>query len=215
MKAVAPGLLALLAGCATVQPPASPLDHPAEYRCRGDWQTPESRFVVEVALAEDGSLKNYHLTWLRHSTNYSLAGWVMQFDFEGPRLPLPDDDWGLLLTMNGFAPGNRTVRVDLLRGGQGGADSVTLSAPRVRANAWIVTHWRRDAVRAALAGAPELVVHIVDRRGRTRLTHRLPSAVLDDPIRAVAIHRAEIEAMAADYRNRCEFRPAGQDIVVT
>jgi hypothetical protein len=211
MRRVALVLFAVLAGGATVPPPA----HPAEYRCRADWQTPDSRFVAEAALAEDGGFKAWHLTWLRHPTNYSVVGWVTQFDFEGPRLPRPDEDWSLLLSMNGFAPGTQTVRVELLRVGAGGPDIVALPAIRTRANAWIMTNWRRNAVRAAFAGAPELIVRVTDRRGRTRLSHHVPSAVLDGPAEAVAARRAEIEAMVADYRNRCIFVPAGSDIVVT
>jgi hypothetical protein len=87
--------------------------------------------------------------------------------------------------------------------------------PRVSAEAWIVTNWRRNAIRTALAGAPQLIVRVTDRRGRTRLSHRLPAAVLDGPAEAVAARRIEIEAMVADYRNRCDFVPAGSDIVVT
>lgn len=214
MRRAASGLLALLAGCATVSSPVLP-DRPAEYQCQADWQTPDSRFVATAFLSEDGGLKSYHLTWLRHSTDYRVVGWVTQFDFEGARLPAPGDDWSLMLSMNGFAPGARTVRVDLLRGGAGGADAVVLSAPRTRARTWIVTNWRRNAIRATLSGAPVLIVRVIDRRGRIRLSHRLPAAVLDGPAEAVAVRRAEIEAMVADYRDRCQFIPAGSDIVVT
>jgi hypothetical protein len=86
MRRAAPGLLVLLAGCATVPRPVPPPDRPAEYQCRGDWQTPDSRFVVTATLAENGDFKSWHLTWLRHSTDYTVVGWVTQFDFEGARL---------------------------------------------------------------------------------------------------------------------------------
>ncbi|WP_395612483.1 hypothetical protein [Allosphingosinicella sp.] len=215
MKAVAPGLLALLAGCVTLPTPTALPEHPAEYQCKSDWQTPDSRFVVEATLAEDGRFKAWHLIWLRHSTDYGFAGWVTQFDFEGPRLPAPDDDWSLMLDLSGFAPGSRTVRVELLRGGVNGTDVPVLSVPRARAEPNIFTNWRRNAVRTALAGAPELLVRVTDRRGRIRLSHRLPSAVLDGPAEAVTARRAELEAMVADYRNRCTFVPAGSEIVIT
>lgn len=188
---------------------------PAEYRCEGDWQTPGSRLLARATLSADGHLESYHLTWLRYSTDYRVAGWVTQFDFEGARLPAPGDDWSLLLTLNGFAPGTRIVRVDLLRRGEDGVDTVALSSPRTRATAWIMTNWRRNAVRAALTGAPELIVRVTDRHGQTRLSHRLPSAVLDGPTEASAARHAQIEAMVADYRNRCDFIPEGADIVVT
>ena len=193
-----------------VAPPA-----PAEYRCERDWQTPDSRFLARATLSADGNLKSYHLTWLRHSTDYRIAGWVTQFDFEGARLPGPGDDWSLLLSLNGFAPGAETVRVDLLRRRENGVHAVALSSPRTRATAWIITNWHRNAVRAAFTGAPELIVRVTDRRGRTRLFHRLPSAVLDAPTEAFAARHAEIEALVADYRNRCDFIPEGADIVVT
>lgn len=215
MKAAAPGLLMLLAGCATLSPSFSPLEHPAEYHCHGDWQTPDSRLVLDAMLAEDGRHRTYQLTWLRHSTDYTRVGWGAHFNFEGPRLPAPEDDWSLRLILDGFAPGTRTVHVELLRGGVSGTDVAALAVARVRASPMISTFWRRDAVRVALAGAPELVVRVIDRHGRTCLSHRLPASVLDGPAEAMAARRGEIEAMIADYRNRCEFRDGSQDIVVT
>jgi hypothetical protein len=214
--AVAPGLLVLLAGCVTTSAPVSPLEHPAEYQCQRDWQMPESRFIATAMLAEDGRLKSWHLTWLRFSTNYALVGWGAQFDFEGPRLPAPEDDWRLMLRLDGFAPGTRTVHVELFRGGVDRAEGPALAVARARgANSLIFTYWRRDAIRTALAGAPELIVRVIDRRGRKRLLHRLPSAMLDGPAEAVTARRGALEGMIADYRNQCEFRPAGGEIVVT
>ncbi len=202
-------VLAALAGCATAPRPAPPIN-PAEYRCERDWRATDGRFFARATLAEDGSLKAYHLTWLRFGAN-----WVMQFDFEGVRLPEPGDDWSLMLTMNADRPGGHNVRVDLLRGGAGGADAVALAGPRVHADTWIISSWRQGAVRAAVAGAPELIFRVTDRRGRVRMAPRIPAAVLDGPGAAVLARRAEIEAMLAGYRSRCEFVPAGPDIVVT
>lgn len=201
--------LAALAGCATAPRPA-PRINPAEYRCERDWSAPDGRFFARATLAEDGGLKAYHLSWLRTGAN-----WVTQFDLEGAGLPEPGDDWTLLLTMNADRPGGHDVRVDLLRGGAGGADAIALAGPRVRADTWIISSWRHGAVRAAIAGAPELIFRVTDRRGRVRMAPRIPAAVLDGPGAAVAARRAEIEAMVAGYRNRCDFVPAGPDIVVT
>jgi hypothetical protein len=201
--------LAALAGCATAPRPAPPIN-PAEYRCERDWHAPDGRFFARATLAEDGRLKAYHLTWLRFGAN-----WVMQFDFEGAGLPERGDDWSLTLTMNAGRPGGHDVRVDLLRGGAGGADVVVLPGPRIHADTWIISSWRQGAVRAAIADAPELIFRVTDRRGRVRMAPRIPAAVLDGPGQAAAERRAEIEAMLAGYRDRCEFVPAGPDIVVT
>jgi hypothetical protein len=209
MKATAPGLLVLLAGCATVPPSVVPTEHPAEYQCHLDINRPDNRFVADVVLAEDGALKTYHLIWLQIG-----QGWVMQFDFEGGRLPQASDDWSLLLTMSSFAPGYRTVRVDLLRGGNGD-DSLALAGPRLDTHSWIMTRWGLNAVRTAIADAPVLIWRVTDRRRQVRLAPRIPVSALDGPRLAAAAHRAEIEAMVADYRNRCSFVPAGQDIVIT
>jgi hypothetical protein len=211
MRAAA--LALLLAGCASV-PPAPPPLNPAAYRCQGNWLTGDDRFAADAVLTGDGHLQNWQLSWQRHSPDVSLAGWGAYFYYEGPGLPAPADDWNLHLRLDGFAPGSRTVRVDLLRG-EGGTEVVALSAPRTRADPLIDTIWRRDAVRAALAGAPELIVRVTDRHGRVRLSHRISAALLDGPATAVAAHRAELEAMVADYRTRCEFVPANSDIVVT
>jgi len=201
--------LAALAGCATAPHPAPPI-HPAEYRCESDWQAPDRRFVARATLTEDGRLKAYHLTWLRIDTY-----WVMQFDFEGARLPEPGDDWSLMLTMHADRPGGHRLRIDLLRGGGGGADTVALAGPRINANGWVISSWRQSVVRAALAGAAELIFRMTDRRGRVRLSPRIPATVLDGPGEAAAARRVEIEAMVAGYRNSCVFVPEGSDIVVT
>lgn len=188
---------------------------PAEYRCEADWQTPDDRFVARASLSADGHPQSYHLTWLRISPNRALAGWVTQFDFEGARLPAPGEDWGLLLRLDGFAPGTHRVRVDLLRRGEDGVESVALSSPRILATPYIFSRWSRNAIRAALAGAAAFNVRVTDRRGRTRLSHLIPSAVLDGPEAALAARRAALEALVADYRTRCQFIPEGSEIVVT
>ena len=206
-------LALLLAGCASLPSAPAPVN-PAEYRCEGNWLTADGRFVADAVLAEDGLLRGWQLTWLRHSPDVRLAGWGAYFYYEGPRLPAPDEDWDLHLRLDGFAPGSRTVRVDLMRGGPG-TEGVVLSAPRTHAHPDMETLWQRNAIRAALAGAPELVVRVTDRRGRVRLSHRIPAEVLDGPAAAVAEHRVELEAMVENYRARCEFVPANSDIVVT
>lgn len=208
-------LLATAAAFGGSPPAQAPPPAPAEYRCETDWQTPDSRLFVNAVLSADGHPKSWHLAWLHISPDRGLVGWVTQFDFEGDRLPAPADDWSLHLRLDGYARGTHRVRVDLLRRGDDGVEAVLLSNPRAEAGALIVTDWSRNAVRAALAGAPELIVRVTDRRGRIRLSHRIPSAVLDEPAEAVAARRAEIAALVADYRNRCQFIPEGGEIVVT
>jgi hypothetical protein len=68
-------------------------------------------------------------------------------------------------------------------------------------------------LRAYAGGAP-LTVMVMNRRAEVLARDRIDPALLDAAVAAAEAVRPEAQAMAADYRNRCERREAIVDIMI-
>jgi hypothetical protein len=69
---------------------------------------------------------------------------------------------------------------------------------------------RLSRLRAFLAGAPAMTVEVVDADGRRLAQDRIDAAVFDTAAGEIIAAQPEIEAMAADYRNRCQLTEPDQ-----
>jgi hypothetical protein len=193
------GAMLACVGCATPAPIAAAPESRQYFHCQIQREDAPGRLIFQHEIGLDGTPGTYSVTWLRVSTR-----WIAQFDASGDRLPGPGDDMSVLFTIPATWRGAPSLRVELFRS----TDPPSADAPRLASRyesrrSWVITHWRRNELRAFAADSPELVVRVVGRRGDVRAEFQIESRVFHLPDEALASARPEIEAVVSDFRNRC------------
>ena len=190
---------------------------PDSYACTierdvGQWRM---RLVRSVAILPDGE------TWDRVEWRWLRSGAGVRPGMEWRKRP---DGWGLWQFYFHFATAARPlgrVRMEIRRSRPAGPDGQPLlvgnedyhrpSSPQ----GGLRTHQGNFDLRVlqALVGNRELLaVVLVGRNGDVRDSERLDPAWLSPPMDAAEAARPELDAMAADYANRCTPE---QPIIVT
>jgi hypothetical protein len=208
LAAVATGVA--LAGCATSGTAAEE----GYYRCRIERAAGPGTLAMIIVVEQDGRRQFHDFSWASLSQRNRA-----QLRVEWTHgLPLtPSDDMTVTVTLRRTWRASRFVRVELSRSEvapRSGDNPITGPGYGQQFHSATVTA-PLSRLRAFLAGAPAMTVGVVDVNGRLLAQDRIESANFDMAAREIIAAQPEIEAMAADYRNRCELITEPDDILLT
>jgi hypothetical protein len=208
LAAVATGVV--LAGCATSGTAADE----GYYRCRLERAAGPGTLQMIVDVAQDGRRQFHVFSWSspsRRERAQVRVEWIHG-------LPLtPSDDMTVTVTLRRTWRASRFVRVELSR-----SETAPRSGDNIITGPGFGQQFRSASVtarlshlRAFLAGASAMTVVVVDANGRQLGQDRIAAADFDTAAREITAAQPEIEAMAADYRNRCELITEPDRVLVT
>ncbi len=203
--------LTLAADPAAAQPrPTEQIDNPVSVCiARRSDQYGTVAMGVRINDREDRFDRQVRWASVRSEGGLRLSYWV------GTGLE-PDDLSDIVLGIETPWRGNPRVRIVLSRSGGFGDrpwDVVFGSGYRRYLSGRAEVRIRLAELRAFAAGTPVHVM-VVTRRGRILAMDMLQPATIEAAAAAAAAIRPELEAMAADYRNRCVRRPAQEGLIM-
>lgn len=184
-----------LAGCAA---PGTASEE-RYYRCRVERAAGPGIVTMIVDVEQDGRVLDHDFSWALRSPSDRV-----QLRVEWTHMgPMTTGDEAIARFTHRRPSRARLVRL-VLSPSEGPEPAQVIASPtfgREVRNVSITVPLSR--LRDFLAGAPSLTAGIVDGNGRLLGQDRIETADLDVAVREVAAAQPEIEAMAADYRNRC------------
>ena len=209
-RRVAPGLFATLAAGASAAaqpPPTVPIDNPV-YVCIATRSDPNGTLIMGIRINNQPRRFDSLMRWTsaRSSGGVSLAFLQGHLDLDAYST--------ISLSVEGQWRGNPRVRVVLSKSGVGRDrpwDVVFSSGYQRYLSGRAEVTVTLNELRAFAGGAP-VTVSVMRRNGAQVAQATLEPDAIDAAIAAVATVRPEIEAMAADYRNRCVQRPASEGL---
>ena len=195
-------------------PPAWPdLDYGYMYLCTAVHRDPHGTLTVSVAVhGPDPSETGYSAKWTSVRSPGGLTLSYVLAD-EGTQVRVTD------LTLIGLIfearwRGNPRALILLSRSGyHNGVGLAFRSDFQCAVGGRLGTSVPLGELRGYAGGAP-LTVMVMNRRGEALARDRIDPALLDAGVAAAEAVRPEAQAMAADYRNRCERREATVDIMI-
>lgn len=204
-----------VAGCVSATPPPALPTTPGPpryvYTCEASRSDAYGRLAISVDIAEDGSRRDYQGEWIsaRHPRGVGFS-----YRWSDTRIQSVSDRMHVLLSFDASWRSAQRVRIELHSASRGSDSSnmaLTGEYMRVRDHIWSTASL--GDLRAYAAGAPLTAVIVTDR-GAILAEDRVDAALFDAPVTATEAIRPEVEALAADYRNRCTRREDRQDNVV-
>ena len=208
LAAVATGIA--LAGCATSRTAADE----SYYRCRIERAAGPGTVTMIIDVEQDGRVQDHEFSWALRSPRDRAqvrVAWIHM----GPLSPA--SDMTVTVSLRRTWRASRLVRVELSR-----SEAAPRSGDNVITGPGYGQEFRSASVtaplsrlRAFLSGAPAMTAGVVDANGRRLAQDRIEAADFDIAVREITAAQPEIEAMAADYRNRCELITEPDRILVT
>jgi hypothetical protein len=205
------------AGCVSATPPPAPATPRAPptyvYTCEASRSDAYGRLLIKVEIPEDGSRRDSQGEWTsaRHARGIGFS-----YRWSDTRIQSVSDRMHIQLNFPASWRGTRRARLELRSATRGSEPwNMAFSGEYMRARDGVWSTTSLGELRAYAAGAP-LIALIVTDRGAILAQDRVDAALFDAPVAATEAIRPEIEAMAADYRNRCvRSEVNNQDIVIT
>jgi hypothetical protein len=201
LAAVATGLA--LAGCAT----SGTADDARYYRCFVERAAGPGTLQMIVDVERDGRRQDHYFSWALRPPRRGVR---LRIEWANVA-PMTTSD-ALIATFTFRRPARaRYVRLALMQADPARSRTITgpTYGPDQRSASLSVD---LGHIRDFLGDASVLKVGAIDRRGRLVAEDRVEAAVFETAAREIAAALPEIEAMAADYRNRCAL--AGPDRVL-
>jgi hypothetical protein len=194
-------LLLFLAAPARPEPPPVPLlpdGRPAEfYSCAFREPVAGGELRVGAELALDGRMRGYYAEWLKSERDPYMR---IRIDWEGPTFAATAA--GPRIEFQVDAERDFAGRAELRRAGNDNAPPLFAGATNFGLMKYVVLPWRRIDAAARGSGGILVVTRRLDGRFLSRT--RFDAATFDAAATALAANRARLEAMVADYRNRCD-----------
>ena len=197
-----------LAGCATSGTAADE----RYYRCRIERAAGPGTVTMIIDVEQDGRVRDHEFSWALRSPRDRAQVRVLEWILMGPLSPA--SEMTVTVSLRRTWRASRFVRVELSRSEaapRSGDNVITGPSYGQEFRSASVTA-RLSRLRAFLAGAPAMTVRVVDANGRLFAQDRVETADFDIAAREIIAAQPEIEAMAADYRDRCEL--TGPDVIV-
>ena len=209
-----------LAGSAQAAQPAAA--EPDKFNCSARRQSDFGEIWYTINVPVDGSEAFHRIAWdsPRRAEGVSLT--VQWHGSAPPPGRFGDEAWAIIR----FAVGRRVrgdVRIELRRTpgphyprefAYAGRFLPALRRHRNPSRDEAETQARWEEINAWMRGRERLAVALVRRNGDVVAEDRLDAATLALSESAIATIRPEIEAMAADYRNRCEAASPASVVIV-
>lgn len=202
------GMALALGACATQRVPGPPPASAIGYSCTVVREGPQGRLRLVRGLDAAGIPDSAMIEW-RWTQGGLTMGVAWGEEIEGrPK----DENLVTLELETGPQPGSG-MRLEVWRDGPRPAAPGVTGDWRQVGSARVHAIVRLDALRG-IAGQGMLVVAAVDREGKVRARQSVDVALLAAPRAMLDAALPELDAMRADFRNRCE-PVSDEEIIVT
>jgi len=205
-------LFAAALGAAAVAQESGPAAAPYGYDCATDAQGPFGQISAMRNIADGGSGYGYHMQW---RTPWRDRGVRLEIRWTRRDVAPPQDMDIVQIYVPTGRRGSHVRRMELRRDAATSATrelAFSTQFERESGDAFASARW--SELRALMQGLEALHVRVIERSRGVVARDRIEAAWLAWPEAAVAAVRGPIEAMVADYRNRCPahvYSP-GEDI---